>query len=308
MKNLEETKYARMIRLGEWLQTFFNYDITAWDLLKLKDDAIHLLTAEYKIQVDYQAKDDEISTIVFRNLEENKYVPVPLMNHLEQLISYSMYELNEQKGMYNHIEKNRIQGTKDFDLWVEKQGQWIELFRDHFVYFFSILLARWDSLDVLAALSQSPTPWYLAFPSMLKSKSRKKNGAENGIRLLINSYDCTREKYVVQGDILVKVLNFYKPPNYENVLIDAFSWMEEYKSTMKEIHPPFDKAFPWISVLSRILFDFLELGGQYYSGVCERCGKFFIVQRKGRKQYCSDICRVKASQRRRKEVPSKDIK
>ena len=53
--------------------------------------------------------------------------------------------------------------------------------------------------------------------------------------------------------------------------------------------------FEWTAVISRIFFDFLILGGQEYYGYCEHCDNFFVIQRKGRKIYCSDICRVNSN-------------
>lgn len=50
--------------------------------------------------------------------------------------------------------------------------------------------------------------------------------------------------------------------------------------------------FLWNAALSHIFFDFLFLGGQDYFGFCDQCGKFFFAQRKGRKKFCSDRCRL----------------
>jgi hypothetical protein len=50
--------------------------------------------------------------------------------------------------------------------------------------------------------------------------------------------------------------------------------------------------FQWDIAIPTIFFKFLELGGQEYYGFCEHCDRFFTIKRKGRKKYCSDICRV----------------
>ena len=49
--------------------------------------------------------------------------------------------------------------------------------------------------------------------------------------------------------------------------------------------------FPIHQIFARVFVDFLGLGGWNYYGFCKHCGKFFLVQRKGRKQFCSDSCR-----------------
>ena len=58
-------------------------------------------------------------------------------------------------------------------------------------------------------------------------------------------------------------------------------------------------VMPWDVLISRIFFDFLFSGGAEYYGFCDHCGKFYIVKRKGRKKYCSHICRTYASKERR---------
>ncbi len=55
--------------------------------------------------------------------------------------------------------------------------------------------------------------------------------------------------------------------------------------------------FLWGTAASRVFFDFLFLGGQEYFLFCEHCGKFTVVKRKGRKKYCSDICRTAAQRK-----------
>lgn len=49
--------------------------------------------------------------------------------------------------------------------------------------------------------------------------------------------------------------------------------------------------FPFHLIFARVFVDFLVLGGWNYYGFCKHCGRFFLVQRKGRKQFCSDSCR-----------------
>lgn len=53
-----------------------------------------------------------------------------------------------------------------------------------------------------------------------------------------------------------------------------------------------DNSFKFLPVFSHIFFKFLFSGGQDYTGFCEHCGKFFVSQRKGRKKFCSDECRI----------------
>jgi hypothetical protein len=61
------------------------------------------------------------------------------------------------------------------------------------------------------------------------------------------------------------------------------------KERLSRGHGP--DVFPLHSIFARVFTDFLVLGGWNYYGFCKHCGKFFLVQRKGRKQFCSDPCR-----------------
>lgn len=49
---------------------------------------------------------------------------------------------------------------------------------------------------------------------------------------------------------------------------------------------------PFDIIISRVFFEFLIIGGQDYYGYCEYCGSFYIAERKGRKKFCSDVCRT----------------
>ena len=46
------------------------------------------------------------------------------------------------------------------------------------------------------------------------------------------------------------------------------------------------------TLFSIIFLDFLLVGGLGYCGFCEYCDNFFVAERKGRKVFCSDICRT----------------
>jgi len=54
----------------------------------------------------------------------------------------------------------------------------------------------------------------------------------------------------------------------------------------------FQLARNYRTIVSRIFFDFLLCGGQEYFLFCKHCGKFTVIRRKGRKKFCSDICRT----------------
>lgn len=53
---------------------------------------------------------------------------------------------------------------------------------------------------------------------------------------------------------------------------------------------PFES--PISTLYCNIFMEFLLAGGMAYSGFCGHCGNFWVTERKGRKKFCSDICRV----------------
>lgn len=45
-------------------------------------------------------------------------------------------------------------------------------------------------------------------------------------------------------------------------------------------------------IFSRLFLDFLFSGGLHLYGFCQHCNSFFIAKRRGRKKFCSDVCRA----------------
>lgn len=46
------------------------------------------------------------------------------------------------------------------------------------------------------------------------------------------------------------------------------------------------------ALVSKMLIDFLRLGGEDYCSICKNCKELLIAERKGRRVFCSDRCRV----------------
>ena len=92
----------------------------------------------------------------------------------------------------------------------------------------------------------------------------------------------------------VKTLNLkeqksnYLINNYNNIVENL--QMSDGELIVKKIYKTnVDKTF---AIFSNILIDFLMLGGQDYFIFCNYCNRFTVVERKGRKKFCSDICRT----------------
>ncbi len=131
-----------------------------------------------------------------------------------------------------------------------------------------------DTIDfLLHEIEQSDLPWTYTVAQL--SMAEQESGRDDlHIRWLLDAFRQFGESFTVVGNELVKV--------------NRFTGGEE---------KPAYKMFKWDTALSRIFFTFLLLGGQEYFGFCAYCGGFYVVQRKGRKKFCSDGCRVAANQK-----------
>lgn len=123
--------------------------------------------------------------------------------------------------------------------------------------------------SMLIELNQKKIPWEYYFASLTEDNKAT-------ITNIFNSYKHLSNSYEVAGDKYIKVKCF---------------------STGLTTSPVF---FLWDAVISHIFINFLSLGGQQYYGFCEYCGDFFIIQRKGKKRFCKDTCRVMANRKLKK--------
>ncbi|TAL17437.1 hypothetical protein EPN96_04985 [bacterium] len=122
---------------------------------------------------------------------------------------------------------------------------------------------------VFKKLSEINKPWELALPEIVADKRD----------ILLSG--------VLEHNVIGhswKIASGYIIENGKMKFIRAFSFN----------HDDPRHIFEWNAVISMVFLTFLELGGQEYYSFCERCGKFTVVQRKGRKKFCSELCRVYA--------------
>ncbi len=130
----------------------------------------------------------------------------------------------------------------------------------------NLLASRKEILFLLTELQKEQGPWKKVFAKLNESEPYSKY-----LKNLNWSYSSLREEFdVVDGE-------------YQKVKVcDAGDFARHF--------PIVERNHDIIS--ANIFFNFLLLGGQDYFLFCEYCGKFTSIQRKGRKKYCSDICRV----------------
>ena len=121
------------------------------------------------------------------------------------------------------------------------------------------LSIREKIMQLARALIESTMPWEQFFYENTSNESYP-------VSVLLDSYGGIMEKYVIEDNIFIKKSYLAANPNYT----------------------------PWLTILARIFIDFLAVGGQQYMGFCNHCDKFYLVQRKGKKKFCSDLCRALA--------------
>jgi hypothetical protein len=121
------------------------------------------------------------------------------------------------------------------------------------------LSVREKTFHLARALIETNRPWEEIFYENVTNENYPVNS-------LLDSYGGIVEKFIIEENKFIKKAYLAASPNYT----------------------------PWLTILARMFIDFLVLGGQEYIGFCKRCDKFYLVQRKGKKKYCSDICRALA--------------
>ena len=121
------------------------------------------------------------------------------------------------------------------------------------------LSIRKKTIHLARALIESNRPWEQIFYENVTNDNYP-------VTSLLDSYGGIVEKFAIEDNKFIKKSFLAATPNYT----------------------------PWLTIMARIFIDFLLLGGQEYIGFCNRCDKFYLVQRKGKKKFCSDICRALA--------------
>jgi len=121
------------------------------------------------------------------------------------------------------------------------------------------LSIRDKTIHLVRALIESNRSWEQIFYENLTNENYPVNS-------LLDSYGGILEKYTIEDNKFIKKSYLASSPNYT----------------------------PWLTIMARMFIDFLALGGQEYIGFCKRCDKFYLVQRKGKKKFCSDLCRALA--------------
>lgn len=263
--SLKKTDYQTMINFGSWLQDFLKLDKPSFYALKgMVDRGLSLL------EIDVRCNDDDLPLIFLSNTLPVSDKTDLFSIKLKALSAVQLRNKSVKDGMdpvNNGNVTDFIDGEDDniyeFDssapenVKVCDEGLVVDYIND-------------------AVLSISNIQALLLFIDISKC----------GFKELV--FDGKRE-YSADG---WKKLNSLVP--MYNRITDKLVLDDSTIRTTKTIELGSTHWFVDVSaIVSRIFIDFMLLGGDRYFGFCQQCNSFFFSERKGRKQYCSDHCRVK---------------
>lgn len=249
-----DKKYERMIELGAWLELFFEKDISIYqwkETLRAGLDLYGFFKAPEKI--------DKFSSAIFEIVEDKG----TKINDFKEIFFPKMREFQgELTNITPPMEgenKNSIQKVfpeyKHTDAWHPIK---------------QLLYYHDELFKILEDVSKFNLPWQQTFVEI-----KDKNMNPYILTILATDYSYLVDYYHFDG-------TFKKTK-----AILEFSSRTEYPTIFKEWR--YTDSLP--TIVARIFLDFLELGGQDYYLFCQHCGRFTVVKRKGRKKFCSDLCR-----------------
>lgn len=303
--------YRQTLKNGKWLTTLLDDRITAWELKDLAREAVAIQG------LDYEVRDNDPTFLVLEQLENDN----PEKGLLQAIDDDIPEKINQADNLRSEIEQHE----QDFELQLKKiirkshqAGKSLEFVMEQFGAILSPLLTQHYNKDAPRQSNESIDTDILyrnVYDIVYYRKAVIKN-----LRIFLERPSVPWE-YLVHNRVIEQTTCNYFPN-----IIEAYSLLAEQiitvkptettrKSPVKPDHrslvnahklkkiftfstPEAEITLPWGTIISRIFFDFLLLGGRNYYGFCDYCGDFFVIQRKGRKKYCRDSCRAQASKER----------
>lgn len=314
---MNQNNYRQTQKNGKWLTAFLDENLTAWELKDLARDAVAILG------LDYQIKDNDPTFLVLEQLENDN----PGQRLLQAINSSMPDRINQADSLRGEIEKHEHdfeqqikkiirqsrQTDKDLEFVMEQFGSILKpLLKQHYAQdvpkpptesidtdilyrnVYDIEYYRRAVVKNLKVFLEHPNaPWeYLVHNRVIEQTSC------NYFPNIIEAYSLLAEKIIT-----IKPMETGKKSPVKSdhrSLAAAHKLKKIFTFTSSEA----ETTLPWGTAIARLFFDFLFHGGRDYYGFCERCDKFFVIQRKGRKKYCGDSCRALASRERTDRNPA----
>jgi len=278
--------FKKMVELGLWLEKYLHPEIRPWEYKTLANEFLDLYNVEFDLSPDditlqlfqflYEQPPEKKDSYVEKMLEVGSLADCAI----EIIRTHTHFETNskfeklcsgqsiEIKNILNLI-KDKVIYTVPGDFEIEFLDEWI---KHSYKVFAHALLIQLIANEAFHKICIDPKPWYNSINDAFE-KERFYLSNKNKSRLLSGYNDLVVNLRINEnGAKKVKVFN------------------DKYHHSFSD--PGHPSCFPWNVAVSLIFFDFLFLGGQEYFMFCEQCGRFTAIQRKGRKKFCSDICRT----------------
>ncbi len=283
----------RMIKLGEWLENYLNPEIKARDYRALAKEFLRLYDVDFKLEENELTikffecldKQDEETKSFYQKIWEwedfirsndlvgNELDPLMIKSFFRELI----FNVQDGKKIGKYMEITPFTVTFDDNSIADsfsKKVAYLVIFLDY---------EKSQVHELLEIIGCSKEHWQRTLFNIDNGLVKPKVENET---LLSESFV---NKYCGLGDKL-----FINEESGLMELRKKFIGPEWYL----EIFPENTSVFPWDIAHTRVFFDFLLLGGQNHIHFCKQCGRFTVIKRKGRKEYCSSLCRVRASNER----------
>jgi hypothetical protein len=280
-------KFLQMIKLGEWLERYLNPDIKAWGYRKLAHEFVGLYNINHGI-----TKNEVTLKIIDLVESQNKDIrDFYKKNHISTLGKqgrdiFTKTDPLKLKEIVEKIAEQEYDNQEDMDCFINPlNGDMLSVYEYKEYVFHAFKLISKNNAE----------PWEITLNKQVKKESRRIIQDQSGkiieeinphlaqtIYLMMDSYKeihtSLRENPVEQTISREKQFDLNGP-------CFTKEYVQENPTSEESSH------FPWRIAASRAFFDFLFLGGQSYILFCNFCGKFTVIKRKGRKKFCSDICR-----------------
>lgn len=327
---VKKSDHTKMVELGEWLELFLEDEVTHWRFKELARKAIRYLDLDFQLedsdltlqcisriekqspdirekyndlashQDDFPSEEDILG--IDEDGEEDRY-------GIKKCISEPVELFNEKyHAAIKHLFEvaTRVTGKSDSELWqiLYDSDRYNQLAAENKEL--SVAVKNWEKLSsikstlgdfdweeeaidclmdvyalrplvfsLLSEIHKSNLPWPYYIEKVVKQEDPRMVFVERTFSVVgfWGCYSDVSDRFDIKDGKVKKVRTF--TTTFPDILM---------------AHLP--TVFPWPKVVSRIFFDFLMLGGQDYINFCRHCGRFNVSQRKGRKKFCSDKCRL----------------
>lgn len=280
--------FEKMIKLGEWLERYLNLDTKYWEYRQLAHDFIDLY------QVNHGITKNEITLKIIDTIESQAkeirdYYKKGHIASIEEARRF-IYSKKDPLKLLNIVEqvaREQYSDEEDVECFVYPLR-----LRTISVYQYKEFVNH-----ALQLILSSQKPWAAAIIDLDKKQTWTEIRDESSGDIIKTIEPEIPQTIFGLSDNYKKIFDVLKINKSDSTIslqkqfdMDGHHFSKEYVLS----NPDCEKSshFPWEIAASRAFFDFLFLGGQEYFLFCKHCGKFTVIRRKGRKKFCSDICRT----------------